>query len=94
MFCPTGALRKFDDRATATFGIDHAVADCVHCGCCEAICPKGAIHLANEVFAPDLVDGHVERFEMRPQEIVSGKATTVVNKMRKLLVGSKAVNFA
>ena len=31
---------------------------------------------------------------MRPQEIVSGKATTVVNKMRKLLVGSKAVNFA
>lgn len=94
VFCPTGALRKFDDRATATFGIDHAVADCVHCGCCEAICPKGAIHLANEVFAPDLVDGHMERFEMRPQEIVPGKATTVVNKMRKLLVGSKAVNFA
>ena len=94
VFCPTGALHKFDDCATGTFGIDHTPADCVQCRCCETICPKGAISVASEVFAPDIVDGHTERFEMRPREIEPGKPTTVVNKMRKLLVGSQFVNFA
>lgn len=94
VFCPTGALRKFDDRASGTFGIDHTPAHCVQCRCCETICPKSAVTVASEIFVPDIVDGHVERFEMRPQEIVPGKPTTVVNKMRKLLAGSQFVNFA
>lgn len=94
VFCPTGALSKFDDRSDGTFGIDHAPADCVKCRCCEAVCPRHAVRIAEEVFAPDIVDGHRERFEMRPPEIAVGKPTTVVNKMRKLLSGSQYVNFA
>lgn len=93
VFCPTGALRAFDDRATGTMGVEHEPAKCVACGCCRDVCPHGAIALAEEVFAPDLVDGHVERIEMRPPEIVTGKPTTVVNKMRKIL-GANQVNFA
>ena len=94
VFCPTGALHKFDDRATGTFGIDHTPANCVQCRCCERVCPQGAVSVSSEIYAPDIADGHVERFEMRPQEIVPGKPTTVVKKMRKLLVGSQYVNFA
>lgn len=94
VFCPTGALSKFDDRSDGTFGIDHVPADCVKCRCCEAVCPRHAVHIAEEVFAPDIVDGHRERFEMRPPEIAVGKPTTVVNKMRRLLSGSQYVNFA
>lgn len=94
VFCPTGALRKFDDRATGSFGIEHVAAKCVKCRCCEDVCPKGAVSITEEVFAPDIVDGHVERFEMRPREIEPGKPTTVVKTMRKLLSDSKYVNFA
>ena len=94
VFCPTGALAKFDDRATGVFGIEHTPAKCVKCRCCADICPKGAISITEEIFAPDIVDGHVERFEMRPREIEPGKPATVVKTMRKLLSDSKFVNFA
>lgn len=94
VFCPTGALAKFDDRATGAFGIEHTPAKCVKCRCCADICPKGAISITEEIFAPDIVDGHVESFEMRPREIEPGKPATVVKTMRKLLSDSKFVNFA
>lgn len=94
VFCPTGALRKFDDRAQGTFGIEHVPARCVKCRCCVDVCTKHAISIAEEVFAPDIADGHVERFEMRPRDVEPGKATTVVKKMRNLLSDSKFVNFA
>lgn len=43
-FCPTEAIRKFGDAATAAetgrpFGIDHYTGRCVQCHCCENICP-------------------------------------------------------
>jgi len=94
VFCPTGALRRFEDRAGGAFGLLHDPAQCVQCRCCEDVCRRGALHVSPQVFAPDLTQGHTERFEMRPQEVVPGKPITVVQKMRKLLSGSQQVNFA
>lgn len=48
-FCPTEAIRKFGDAATAAetgkpFGIDHYTGRCVQCHCCEDICPTARLH--------------------------------------------------
>ncbi len=64
-FCPTGAIRKFDDL-DGTIGINHYPGDCVLCHCCEDICPTKALTVYDEIFARDLLDGTVERNEMRP----------------------------
>lgn len=94
VFCPTGALVKFDEDGGKTIGIVHTPAKCVKCRCCETACPKHAITLSEDINAADLVGGYSERYEMPVPEIVLGKPTTVVNKMRKLLVGANQVNFA
>ena len=94
VFCPTGALVKFDEDGGKTIGIIHTPAKCVKCRCCETACPKQAISLSEDIFAPDLVGGYSERYEMPAPEIVVGKPTTVRDKMRKLLVGANQVNFA
>ena len=85
---------KFDEDGGKTIGIIHTPAKCVKCRCCETACPKQAISLSEDIFAPDLVGGYSERYEMPMPEIVVGKPSTVVNKMRKLLVGANQVNFA
>lgn len=64
-FCPTGAIRKFDDP-DGTIGINHYPGDCVLCRCCEDICPTKALTVHDEIFAGDLLSGTVERNEMRP----------------------------
>ena len=51
-FCPTEAIHKFGDAATAAetgkpFGIDHYTGRCVQCRCCEDICPTGALTLSD-----------------------------------------------
>ncbi|MBM6999033.1 4Fe-4S binding protein [bacterium] len=94
VFCPTGALRAFDDRRTATFGIEHEPGACVACGTCVDVCPKQAVTLTDEVFPSDLYDGHVERFEMRPREVEPGRPDTIVKKMRGVLSASKYVSQA
>lgn len=94
VFCPTGALVKYDEDGGKTIGIVHTPAKCVKCRCCETACPKHAITLSEDINAADLVGGYSERYEMPVPEIVVGKETTVVNKMRKLLVGANQVNFA
>ena len=94
VFCPTGALVKYDEDGGKTIGIVHTPAKCVKCRCCETACPKQAISLSEDINAADLTGGYSERFEMPVPEIVLGRDTTVVNKMRKLLVGANQVNFA
>ena len=72
-FCPTEAIRKFGDAATAAetgkpFGIDHYTGRCVQCHCCEDICPTSALTLSTDVFATDVTKrGRSERIEMRPR---------------------------
>lgn len=68
VFCPTGALSRFDEE-DGSFGLEHYPGDCVQCRSCEAICRNGALTVSDEVFTADLVDGTMERIEMKRPRI-------------------------
>ena len=90
-FCPTEAIRKFGDAATAAetgkpFGIDHYTGRCVQCHCCEDICPTGALTLSTDVFATDVTKrGHSERIPMKPRKRKVNDPKSIVNAMSDLL---------
>ena len=90
-FCPTEAIRKFGDAATAAetgkpFGIDHYTGRCVQCHCCEDICPTSARTLSTDVFATDVTKrGRSERIEMRPRKHKVNDPKSIVNAMSDLL---------
>lgn len=90
-FCPTEAIRKFGDAATAAetgkpFGIDHYTGRCVQCHCCEDICPTNALTLSTDVFATDVTKrGRSERIEMRPRKRKVNDPKSIVNAMSDLL---------
>ncbi len=90
-FCPTEAIHKFGDAATAAetgkpFGIDHYTGRCVQCHCCEDICPTGALTLSTDVFATDVTRrGRSERIEMRPRKYQVSSPKSIVNAMSDLL---------
>lgn len=94
VFCPTGALVKYEEDGGRQIGIVHTPSKCVKCRCCQTACPKQAITLSEDINAADLVDGYSERFEMPVPEIALGKPDTVVKKMRKLFPTANQVNFA
>ena len=90
-FCPTEAIRKFGDAATAaetgkSFGIDHYTGRCVQCHCCEDICPTGALTLSTDVFAADVTKrGRSERIPMKPRKRKVNDPKSIVNAMSDLL---------
>lgn len=90
-FCPTEAIRKFGDAATAAetgkpFGIDHYTGRCVQCHCCEDICPTGALTLSTDVFATDVTKrGRSERIPMKPRKRKVSDPKSIVNAMSDLL---------
>lgn len=90
-FCPTEAIRKFGDAATAAetgrpFGIDHYTGRCVQCHCCENICPTGALTLSTNVFATDVTKrGRSERIPMKPRKRKVNDPKSIVNAMSDLL---------
>ena len=90
-FCPTEAIRKFGDAATAAetgkpFGIDHYTGRCVQCHCCEDICPTGALTLSTDVFATDVTKrGRSERIPMKPRKRKVNDPKSIVNAMSDLL---------
>ncbi len=71
VFCPTGALRKFD-ADDGTFGVKHYPGDCVQCRCCESICPAAAITLSDEVCASDVLKGTTDIYEMKKPAVKKG----------------------
>lgn len=83
-FCPTGALAKFEDE-DGDFGIEHSPADCVKCRCCEQICLGGALSIDDEVFAPDLLSGAVERHVMKEGRRQHQGINQITHTMRELL---------
>ena len=89
-FCPTEAIRKFGDAATAAetgkpFGIDHYTGRCVQCHCCEDICPTGALTLSTDVFATDVTKrGRSERIPMKPRKRKVNDPKSIVNAMSDL----------
>lgn len=90
-FCPTEAIHKFGDAATAAetgkpFGIDHYTGRCVQCHCCEDICPTGALTLSTDVFATDVTKrGRSERIPMKPRKRKVNDPKSIVNAMSDLL---------
>lgn len=65
VFCPTGALTRFD-AANDAFGVEHRSALCMQCRLCETICPEQAITVAEEVSTDEFLSGKKSRFTMQP----------------------------
>lgn len=84
VFCPTGALAKFQDDDGA-FGVSHAPSACVKCRTCEEICPEGAIEISDEVFAVDLLKGEVERYPMKERPAKPGHPKQIYQAMKTLI---------
>lgn len=76
VFCPTGALRKFD-RDDGTFGVEHYPGDCVKCCSCASICPAGALTISEEVFAHDILEGMTDAYEMCKPAVAKGEAHSI-----------------
>lgn len=86
-FCPTGAIRKFDNE-DATFGVDHFPGDCVKCGSCRDICPEEAILLLDQVKPAYILEGARHHYVMQPRAVETGNAQQIVNTMRERMKGS------
>lgn len=86
-FCPTGAIRKFDND-DGTLGVDHIPTDCVKCGSCRDVCPDGAIQLLDEVRSAYLLDGAAHHYVMTPRPVELGTAQQMVDTMRLRMEGS------
>lgn len=89
VFCPTGALRKFD-MPDGTMGIEHVAAACMKCRCCEKICREGAITVRDEVTVSDILDERKVRFEMKPPEFERGDLRQM-NRLVSKLIGVEEV---
>ncbi|MDR3037483.1 MAG: 4Fe-4S binding protein [Coriobacteriales bacterium] len=87
-FCPTGAIYKFDD-SDGTFGVEHYPADCVQCRLCQDICPTSALVISSEVALKQLVEGTIERHEMRPVKSEPGRPDSIYRAMYDLLGGGQ-----
>lgn len=86
-FCPTGAIRKFDNE-DGTMGVEHVPGDCVKCGSCRDVCPEGAIRLLDEVRPEYLLDGAKHRYTMTPRPVELGTAQQMVETMRLRMQGT------
>lgn len=67
-FCPTGAIRKFDD-ADGAMGVEHAPSDCVKCRSCQNVCRNDAITVVDEVPTRWLIGGETHRYAMTPRAV-------------------------
>ncbi|MBR2789846.1 MAG: 4Fe-4S binding protein [Eggerthellaceae bacterium] len=65
VFCPTGAVARFDG-ANGAFGVEHRSALCMQCRLCETICPEQAITVSDAVSLSEFLRGTKFRFEMLP----------------------------
>ena len=86
-FCPTGAIRKFDND-DGTFGVLHFPGDCVKCGSCRDICPEQAILLLDEVKPNYLLGGEVHRYTMKPRDVKIDDPHQILNTMKNLIPGN------
>lgn len=62
-FCPSGALFKFHNKS-GKIGVKQMVRECLGCHSCADVCLTGALTLDPAVFAMDIAQGSVERYEM------------------------------
>lgn len=86
-FCPTGAIRKFDNE-DGTFGVTHYPADCVKCLSCHDICTEGAITVMDETRPEYLMKGAVHKYRMKPRAVELGTAHQILDTMRLHIPGN------
>jgi formate hydrogenlyase subunit 6/NADH:ubiquinone oxidoreductase subunit I len=87
VFCPTGAIRKFDD-ADGTVGILHTPADCIKCESCKDICPGEAIEILPSVSTGDIFEGNAHRYDMNGRDVVlRNNPHQMLETMRKNIPG-------
>ena len=84
VFCPTGALTRFD-AANDAFGVEHRSALCMQCRLCETICPEQAITVAEEVSADELLSGKKFRFTMQPIGWNPGAEDSIASRMARFI---------
>lgn len=84
VFCPTGALTRFD-AANDAFGVEHRSALCMQCRLCETICPEQAITVAEEVSAAEFLSGKKFRFTMQPIGWNPGAEDSIASRMARFI---------
>ena len=84
VFCPTGALTRFD-AANDAFGVEHRSALCMQCRLCETICPEQAITVAEEVSADEFLSGKKFRFTMQPIGWNPGAEDSIASHMARFI---------
>ncbi len=82
VFCPTGALSKYSAQEES--GIEHYVAECVHCCLCQDICPAHAITCVTQVPAMQLSSGETERYVMPDPDWASGPNQILLRMKEKI----------
>lgn len=84
VFCPTGALTRFD-TANDAFGVEHRSALCMQCRLCETICPEQAITVAEEVSADEFLSGKKFRFTMQPIGWNPGAEDSIASRIARFI---------
>lgn len=87
VFCPTGAISTYVDEKGAA-GIEHYLAECVHCCLCQDICPEHAIECETRVGALRLISGEPERYEM-PEPVWHTGPDQILRRMRPQISGNE-----
>lgn len=87
-FCPTGALTRYRDD-NGEVGIEHYAGCCVKCRTCTDICPQQALILHDEVLAPDLMHGFVEKYPMDEPEARESGVHQIRESIGRLVTHSK-----
>lgn len=67
VFCPTGALFKYDQEGS--WGVGFSAVECVACGLCKTVCLKGALSLSSKVSLVELLACEIEYIEMGTEPI-------------------------
>ena len=88
VFCPTGALSRFDEE-DGTFGVKHYAGDCIKCRECTTICPANALTLSDEVRARDLLTGLTDTYTMKPIEVERSGPHTIRDMARTFTGGTQ-----
>ncbi|MEC4183569.1 4Fe-4S binding protein [Adlercreutzia sp. R21] len=84
VFCPTGAISRFDAGGGA-FGVEHRSALCMQCRLCEVICPEQAITVSDTVSTEEFLSGTKFRFAMQPIGWNPGAEDSIASRMARFI---------